>query len=159
MSTSNKIAAGVIVRTGTSGVTDYRGLTLRSVHPASIDEALGYTITQERADIQRTLNGMPWDHLSYKYSYRYQGRTLTLPWRCGVSYGTPQAADGLRAIFTDAQAYLDTLTVEEFASEFGYDTIEEARTVFAACERAHDRLEHFFADTDVRESWELAVQE
>ena len=157
------IATGVMMRIGTYDVATYEGRTQREVHPARRDESITYRITSDDYGVHHTTpDGEKWEHFKYTFHYRYLGRSLTVTWHCGITYGVPHPADGLRAAFND----VNTIAYEAFGVEwlegYGYDSETEykrAERVYKACERQDARLDAFFDSAESREAWESAVRE
>lgn len=110
--------------------------------------------------VQRDSSG--WKHFRYVFTYRYEGRSFSITWRCGTEYGQPQPLDGLQSAFFDAacvEGYGGD--VRDWARDLGYDIdggdgvrqMREATKAYDACERMGERLAAFFPDSADRDLW------
>ena len=161
---STIIDRGIIMRIGTYDHQAHPGRDLRSVHPARRVETIGYRIETDTPD-QVLTDADGWEHYAYRFVYRFQGRTLTVRWRCGTGYGQPKPIDGLMAAFSDA-ALVDGDSMPMFgpdwAAEFGLDfysdeDVQRAARMYAACERMDRALDRVLGDE--REAWATVCEE
>lgn len=152
---STIIDRGVIMRVGTYTYQAYPGRDLRSVHPARRVETIGYRIeTDTPGQVLTDTDG--WEHYAYRFVYRFQGRTLTVRWRCGTGYGQPKPIDGLVAAFSDAALIQWDEFGEQWAAEVGLDyvsdeDVQHAARMYAACKRMDAALDRVFGNE--REAW------
>lgn len=157
------IDRGIIMRIGNYGHRPYPGRDLRSVHPARRSEAIGYRIESDAPD-QVLIDETGWAHYAYRFVYRFQGRTITVRWRCGTGYGQPKPIDGLMAAFSDASLVNDQVRPmfgPDWAAEIGVDFVSEedvqrAARMYAACERLDAALGRVLGDE--REAWALVCE-
>jgi hypothetical protein len=154
------IESGIIMRIGVSDIAQLPNQTMRGV--VRKDEAIGYKVELDARGIQNKPFG--WSHLQYRFTYRYDGRTISVPWRCGLSYGPVNPIDGLHTAFQDA-AYIAYHAAEGFGlrwmENLGYDLetdYDVAKRAYDACARMHDRLYRFFGDSHTRDDWESAIE-
>lgn len=160
---STIIDRGIIMRIGTHDHQAYPGRDLRSVHPARRVEAVGYRIEADAPD-QVLTDETGWAHYAYRFVYRFQGRTITVRWRCGTGYGQPKPSDGLMAAFSDAALVNDQVMPmfgPDWAAEVGLDFVSEedvqrAARMYAACERLDAALDRVLGDE--REAWALVCE-
>ena len=156
-------ASGTIQRFGNgevqSGLTIYPERDQREVHPARRDETISYRweIDKTKQQPRRDENG--WEHYTYRFTYRYLGRTLSITWRCGTAYGTPKPFDGLDSAFRDAQTIAYESFTQAWAEGLGmsWETpadIRKATKLYDACEAMEHRIAAFFDNNDERELWE-----
>lgn len=146
------------------GLDIWTGRTQREVHPSRRDEAISYRwdIDPNKQQPRRDKDG--WEHYSYNFIYRYQGRTLRLAWRCGTGYGTPKPFDGLDSAFRDAATVAYEGFGEGWAADLGmpWETPgdrREAQRIYDACERMEHRVADFFADDEERTRWEKILHD
>lgn len=141
---------GVIMRFGSGEHADtviYPDRKLTGVHPARRDEAMSYRIEIDSTKQQPRMHD-GWEHFTYRFSYRYMGRTLSVVWHCGTGHGAPKAIDGIQSAFLDAES----VAYESFPGwgvELGYDMDDpaeyrKAQRAYDACERMSNRLDAFF---------------
>lgn len=152
-------ASGVIQRFQ-GGVDIWPGRTQREVHPDRREEAISYRWDLDRTKAQPRQDKQGWEHYSYTFVYRYQGRTFRISWRCGTAYGTPKPLDGLDSAFRDAQTVAYEAFTPSWAADFGLeDNMREAQRIYNACEDMEHRLADFFADDEERKRWEELLHE
>lgn len=156
--------SGVIQRFGNgerqSGVTVWPGRTQREVHPARRDESISYRweIDFTKAQPRRDEHG--WEHYSYRFTYRFLGRTLSVAWRCGTGYGTPKPFDGLSSAFSDAALVAYESFTQSWAEDLGmaWETpadIRKATRLYDLCEQMEHRIAAFFGELETeRVLWE-----
>lgn len=97
------------------------------------------------------------EHDSWKVTLRFQGRTMTVAFHMGVGHrrnGSPTApsiGDVLSSLALDGSAGTTCATVEDFASEFGYDLDDpkerrEHTRMFNAVVSQTSKLERLLGD-------------
>lgn len=139
------------------------GRTQREVHPARRYESVSYRIESDEQGLHLyDKDGRRWSHYQYRFTYRHDGRTLSVTWRCGELYGEPKPQDGLYAAFQDAEIIAYEEFTRGWAAGLGYEIDEpaemrRAEIAYRACERTNDRLDHLFGID--REAWYCAVAE
>lgn len=158
------IDSGVIMRHSSgsqAGTIAYPGRDLRNVHPARRIETIAYSIQSDQEGLHthdhRTGKRLDWEHYKYVFTYRHQGNTLRVTWRCGSKYGDPKPIDGLVSAMLDAEAIAWEAFGEDWAADLGYEDMREAERVYKACEDMEHRLAAFLGSE--REAWELATAE
>jgi hypothetical protein len=159
--------SGTIMRFGNGtehgGLDIYHGRTQREVHPARRDETISFRweIDPDKMQPRRDDNG--WEHYSYRFTYRYLGRTLSVAWKCGTGYGTPKPFDGLSAAFSDAGLVAYEAFNQGWAEGLGMDwetpaDIRKATRLYDLCEAMEHRIAAFFGDEHERTLWENILQ-
>lgn len=157
-------ASGVIQRFQ-GGIEVWPGRTQREVHPARRDEAISYRWDIDPNKMQPRQDESGWEHYTYRFTYRYLGRTLSITWRCGTAYGTPKPWDGLDSAFRDAATVAYEAFTPSWADDFGYDSddpaqLRKAQRIYDACEAMEHRIAEFFGgDTMERERWETLMNQ
>ena len=156
--------SGVIQRFGNgkaqTGITVWPGRTQREVRPSRRDESISYRwdIDPNKAQPRRDEHG--WMHYTYRFTYRFLGRTLSVAWKCGTGYGTPKPWDGLSAAFNDAATVAYESFTQSWAEDLGmpWETpadIRKATRMYDACEAMERRIAAFFGElTTERDLWE-----
>lgn len=156
------IESGVIMRHGTErhgGITIWRGRTQREVHPARRDEAISYRIESDDYGVHYERDGERWPHFTYRFIYRYLGRTISITWHCGTSYtdiygGKPRPFDGIQSAFRDAETVAWEAFTPSWAADLGLeDDMAKAQRIYNACERMEERLTRLFDNDDEKSLW------
>lgn len=160
--------SGTIQRFGNgkvqSGITAWPGRTQREVHPARRDETISYRWELDGTKQQPRRDDNGWEHYSYRFTYRYLGRTLSIAWKCGTGYGTPKSFDGLSAAFNDASIVAYEAFNQSWAEGLGMDwetpaDIRKATRLYDLCEAMEHRIAAFFGElTTERDLWENIIR-
>lgn len=154
------VASGVMMRIGTYDVAVYPDRTMRSVHRARKDEAVSFAIVSDDQGLHLTDGDRAWPHYRYTFTYRYLGRAFSVTWRCGESYGSPKAVDGLRSAFSDSALVAWEAFGVEWMRGLGYDPefdTRRAHATYRAAERMLERLKTVFGPE--YDAWEQATAE
>lgn len=83
-----------------------------------------------------------------------RGRTLTIPYSMGPALtGEPELEDVLECVISDALCYRGVGSIEEFASEFGYELesrgdLDRLKRAYNACKRYSERLETWLTEEE-----------
>lgn len=150
------IEVGTIMRHGTTsmgGISVYPGRTQREVAPSRRAETISYKIEQDmygmRDEIPARLgrDAERWGHYLYRFTYRYQGRTISARWRCGTGYGDPKPWDGLFSIIVDVSYFEDERDGGEDMTNAEFD----------AGEKLIERVRAFFDGGDEFKLWESII--
>lgn len=147
------IETGVMMRHAMHDASIYPGRTLRDVHRARHEESIRYRV--EQVGGKTVTDG--WEHLTYRFHYRYMARTFSTTVRYGMLAGEPQPYSGLATAFDDVHA-TDFLSVEDFANEFGMERTEAAK-LYYRIDSVRDRLLAFFGSETEMKLWERILDE
>jgi hypothetical protein len=150
--------SGILILSGET-VVNYLGLTQTAVDPGA--SVIGYSVRLDSTKAQpREVDG--WEHYTYVFTYRHQGRTFSITWRCGTLASTPIGHEGLEAAFLDAGTIAYERFGEGWALGLGMEwetptDIRKAQRMYDACESTEHRLAAFFGKG--REAWEEGLRE
>ena len=81
-------------------------------------------------------------HKKYRITLSYKGRTIHFVYQCNPQYSKPTLEDCFECLVSDANAYNDFDSVDEFAREFGYDDMKQAKKIYRACQIQAEKLQY-----------------
>src|SRR5262249_20748491 len=88
------------------------------------------------------------NHNAYKVRLRYQGRSMTVPWKQGLGItDDPDVERVMESLLSDAATVENARSVEDWGEELGYDTdSRKAEKIFRAVESQTNRLSNLLGD-------------
>jgi hypothetical protein len=89
-----------------------------------------------------------WTHYAFRLRLKYDGRTMTVPWRQGIGIQTnPTAEDVMESLLSDAAGFDNARSFEDWAAEYGYDTdSRKAEKIYRSVETQTIKLARFLGN-------------
>lgn len=90
------------------------------------------------------------NHTIFDCVITYNKKSYKFEYQCNVNFEKPTVERVIDCLILDTISY-DEYDIAEFAKEFGYDDLAEAKRIYKACGKTSKAIHKMFTDTELTE--------
>ena len=95
-------------------------------------------------------------HMKFDGKLTCEGNTYYFTYQCNPAYTTPNVEDVLDALLCDASSYENSMDIDDFYKEFGYEKVSDALKAYEACKETSNALHKMFSDSELDDLYDLS---